>query len=104
MDLTDEAITEFAELLIPAPFTTSTSASRVEILPEPCVFLASLMDRDRQRLRATTSARPEMPWSMPWYAEERSRTQAQVMSGVLTVHGSSPGRSTAAHTMCRQAR
>ena len=26
---------------------------------------------------------------MPWNAEERSRTQAQVMSGVLTVHRSS---------------
>lgn len=163
MELTDEAITEFAEHLIPEAFTTSTSASRVEIrpparvewagewltsclrdavaardlagdgipgviyvqrederwrwdlphavwplevladkvrrqladFPEPCVFVASLLDRDRQRLRSTMSARPEMPWSMPWYAEERSRSRAQVMSGVLTVHGSSPGRSTA---------
>lgn len=164
MDLTDEAISEFAEHLIPEGFTTATSASRVELhpparvewagewlascfrdavaarnfageeipgviyvqrhderwrwdlphavwplevlankvrreladFPEPCVFVASMVDRDRQRLRSRMSARLELPWSMPWYAEERSRAQAQVMSGVLTVvHGSSPGRSTA---------
>lgn len=164
MDLTDEAITEFAEHLIPEAFTTSTSASRVEIppgasvewagewltsclrdaieardlsgeevpgviyvqrhderwrwdlphavwplevladkvrrelgdFPEPCVFVASMVDRDRQRLRATMSARPQRPWSMPWYAEERSRARAEVISGVAAVgKGSSPRRSTA---------
>lgn len=33
MDVTDQAITEFAEHLVPEAFTTASSASRVEIIP-----------------------------------------------------------------------
>lgn len=34
MDVTDEAIAEFAEHLIPEAFTTASSASRVELVPD----------------------------------------------------------------------
>ena len=155
MDLTDQAIAEFAERLVPEAFAVASTAARVEILPvresdwvsscirdavaardlageplgsvifvqhgderwrwdpphprwpvefvvekirkelcefpEPCVFVASMADRPRQQLYAGLRGLDGEPgWTMPWYAEERTRRRADVMTGVAEVAGSSP--------------
>lgn len=159
MDLTDQAIAEFAERLVPEAFAVPSTAARVEILPvpesdwlgewvasclrdavtacdlageplgsvvfvqhgderwrwdpphprwpvefvvekirkelgafsEPLVFLASMADRPRQQVYSGLRGLAGEPgWSMPWYAEERSRRRADVMTGIAEVAGSSP--------------
>ena len=161
VDLTDQAIAEFAERLVPEAFNMASTAACVEILPvpesdwmgewvsscirdavaardlagellgavifvqngdqrwrwdpphprwsvefvvekirtelsafpEPCVFVASMADRPRQQLWAGLRGLGGEPgWTMPWYAEERSRRRADVMTGIAEVTGSSPPR------------
>ncbi len=72
------------------PIDTFAETVRRDLVefPEPRVFVAALRDREREQLLAGLRGLTDEPRStLPWYAEERTRHRAQVMSGLAEVGG-----------------